>query len=69
MHIHGHHFKQISGGSGDGYGPVWRDVIVLRRGQDMTTAFVADNPGKWMLHCHMLEHQEGGMTTWFEVTA
>lgn len=69
MHIHGHHFKQISDGAGDGYGAVWRDVIVLRRDQELTTAFVADNPGKWMLHCHMLEHQEGGMATWFEVVA
>ena len=67
MHIHGHHFKQVAGNAGDGYGPVWRDTIVLRRGQELTTAFVADNPGKWMLHCHMLEHQEGGMATWFEV--
>ena len=25
-------------------------------------AFVADNPGDWMIHCHVLEHQEGGMT-------
>lgn len=24
-------------------------------------AFVADNPGKWMLHCHVLEHQASGM--------
>jgi FtsP/CotA-like multicopper oxidase with cupredoxin domain len=25
-------------------------------------AFVA-NPGDWMLHCHILEHQSGGMTS------
>ena len=24
-------------------------------------AFVADNPGDWMFHCHIFEHQEGGM--------
>ena len=30
-------------------------------------ALLADNPGKWMLHCHMLEHQASGMGTWFEV--
>jgi FtsP/CotA-like multicopper oxidase with cupredoxin domain len=24
-------------------------------------AFVADNPGDWMLHCHVLEHQATGM--------
>jgi FtsP/CotA-like multicopper oxidase with cupredoxin domain len=24
-------------------------------------AFVADNPGDWMIHCHILDHQEAGM--------
>ena len=24
-------------------------------------AFVADNPGDWMFHCHIIEHQESGM--------
>jgi len=23
---------------------------------------VADKPGDWMFHCHILEHQEGRMT-------
>jgi len=23
--------------------------------------FVADNPGDWMLHCHVTDHQESGM--------
>ncbi|MFT5440230.1 MAG: FtsP/CotA-like multicopper oxidase with cupredoxin domain, partial [Alphaproteobacteria bacterium] len=23
--------------------------------------FVADNPGDWLLHCHVLEHMAGGM--------
>jgi FtsP/CotA-like multicopper oxidase with cupredoxin domain len=25
-------------------------------------AFVADNPGDWMIHCHILEHQDTGMS-------
>jgi FtsP/CotA-like multicopper oxidase with cupredoxin domain len=28
---------------------------------------VADNPGHWMFHCHILEHQEGGMMSVVEV--
>jgi len=24
-------------------------------------AFVADNPGDWMFHCHVLDHQASGM--------
>ena len=30
-------------------------------------AFVADNPGNWMVHCHIIEHQDTGMMAWFEV--
>jgi FtsP/CotA-like multicopper oxidase with cupredoxin domain len=32
-------------------------------------AFVADNPGRWLIHCHVLEHHAGGMGTHFEVMA
>ena len=30
-------------------------------------AFVADTPGKWLIHCHMLGHAASGMTTWINV--
>ncbi len=69
MHLHGHHFKQIDRKPDGPREPFWRDTILLNPREEFTMAFVADNPGKWMLHCHMLEHQEGGMTTWFEVGA
>lgn len=66
MHIHGHHFRD-TGARGQDAGP-WRDTLLLEAGETRTVAFVADNPGKWMIHCHMLEHQAAGMATWFEVT-
>ncbi|MEC9369420.1 MAG: multicopper oxidase family protein, partial [Pseudomonadota bacterium] len=64
MHFHGHHFRQ----TGDKPGP-WHDTILVERDETKEIAFVADNPGKWMIHCHMLEHQAGGMDTWFEVAS
>jgi FtsP/CotA-like multicopper oxidase with cupredoxin domain len=30
-------------------------------------AFVADNPGDWLLHCHIIEHQKTGMTSYVRV--
>ncbi|MBI3437000.1 MAG: multicopper oxidase family protein [Proteobacteria bacterium] len=66
MHIHGHHFRLLDR-LDDGWKPFWLDTVVVPAGQTWRIAFVADNPGKWMLHCHMLEHQETGMATWFEV--
>jgi FtsP/CotA-like multicopper oxidase with cupredoxin domain len=39
----------------------------MDRGETVQIAFVADNPGDWLLHCHMLEHSAGGMMTWLRV--
>ncbi len=61
MHFHGHHFRETKDGA------PWRDTILLNPRETKEVAFIADNPGRWMLHCHMLEHQAGGMGTWFEV--
>ncbi|MES0825254.1 multicopper oxidase family protein [Ruegeria sp. SCP11] len=65
MHLHGHHFRLIlSDGS---LGP-WRDTVLVERGQTRQIALVADNPGDWLLHCHMLGHAASGMMSWFRVT-
>jgi FtsP/CotA-like multicopper oxidase with cupredoxin domain len=39
----------------------------MNRGETVEIAFVADNPGDWLLHCHMLEHAAAGMMTWLRV--
>ena len=62
MHLHGHHFVDPARPG------VWRDTALFDRGEQGSMQFVADNPGKWLLHCHMVEHMSGGMMTWFEVT-
>jgi FtsP/CotA-like multicopper oxidase with cupredoxin domain len=66
MHLHGHHFREILGDGG--LGP-WRDTLLVGRNETRRIALVADNPGKWLLHCHMLGHQAAGMKTWFDVSA
>ena len=30
--------------------------------------FVADNPGMWLLHCHMMEHHAAGMGAVISIT-
>jgi len=70
MHIHGHHFRVLErSGSDVDEGKPWRDTFLIGPKQTTKIAFVADNPGKWLLHCHMLEHAAAGMNTWFEVGA
>jgi FtsP/CotA-like multicopper oxidase with cupredoxin domain len=67
MHVHGHHFRHLDA-RGEGWKPWWLDTVLVMPQRRERIAFVADNPGKWMLHCHMIEHQESGMATWFQVT-
>jgi FtsP/CotA-like multicopper oxidase with cupredoxin domain len=67
MHVHGHHFRAFDD-SGEGFKPYWLDTVIVDVDRSVRTAFVADNPGKWMLHCHMIEHMAAGMAAWFHVT-
>ena len=67
IHQHGHHVREISRNGAPVPQEAWRDTVLLDPNERVEVAFVADNPGKWMLHCHMLEHQAAGMTTWFQV--
>ena len=65
MHLHGHHFRHVSP---DGSLGPWRDTLLVDREETVRIAFVADNSGDWLLHCHMLEHSVSGMLTWFRVS-
>lgn len=67
MHLHGHHFRVVAKGGKEVEGEPWRDTLLMEPGERVRVAFVADNPGKWLLHCHMLSHHLGGMGTWIEV--
>ena len=62
MHVHGHHFIYHRTPE------FWRDTALYARGEQGSMRFIADNPGKWLIHCHMVEHMAAGMLTWFEVT-
>ena len=65
MHLHGMHFREVHP---DGaFGPM-RDTILVGGNDSREIAFIADNPGKWLFHCHMLSHAASGMTTWLRVT-
>ncbi len=64
MHLHGMHFREVRA---DGtMGPL-RDTVLSIPNAPLEIAFTADNPGKWLFHCHMLAHAASGMTTWIDV--
>jgi FtsP/CotA-like multicopper oxidase with cupredoxin domain len=65
MHLHGMHFRETRDGSP--VGPM-RDTLLVAAQETREIGFVADNPGDWLFHCHMLSHAESGMMTWVRVT-
>jgi FtsP/CotA-like multicopper oxidase with cupredoxin domain len=61
IHLHGHHFRVLSRNGAPAPHRPWHDTALMAPRERVRVAFVADNPGDWMLHCHVLEHQAGGM--------
>ncbi len=61
MHLHGHAFRVISRNGAPTRHREWQDTVLMAPRERVEVAFVADNPGDWMFHCHILEHQESGM--------
>jgi FtsP/CotA-like multicopper oxidase with cupredoxin domain len=66
MHVHGHCFRLLHD-LDDGWEPYWRDNVIVPEGHTKHVAFVADNPGKWVIEPLIAERQAAGMVTWFEV--
>jgi FtsP/CotA-like multicopper oxidase with cupredoxin domain len=61
MHLHGHAFRVISRNDRPTRHREWQDTVLVSPREWVEIAFLADNPGDWMFHCHVLEHQAGGM--------
>ena len=61
MHLHGHHFRILSRNGEPVPHRPWADTVLLHLDETAEVAFVADNPGNWLFHCHILEHHVGGM--------
>ena len=63
MHLHGHSFRVTSRNGKPNELREWRDTVLVPPRESAEIAFVADNPGDWMIHCHVTDHQEAGMMT------
>ncbi len=70
MHLHGHHF-QVVGLDGVALAGAVRDTVLVPANGSVTVMFDADNPGRWLSHCHNLFHMATGMMTElaYDVTA
>ncbi len=63
MHLHGHSFKVLDRNGAPVPQQVWGDTVLVAPREVVEVAFVADNPGDWMLHCHVMDHQTAGLMT------
>ncbi|KAL6644910.1 hypothetical protein ACP70R_013988 [Stipagrostis hirtigluma subsp. patula] len=72
MHIHGYHFYVLATGFGNYdprrdaakfnlVDPPSRNTIGVPVGGWAVVRFVADNPGVWLVHCHIDAHLTGGL--------
>ncbi|HET9518161.1 MAG TPA: multicopper oxidase family protein, partial [Actinoplanes sp.] len=62
MHLHGHHAVVLSRNGVAATGsPWWVDSLDVADGETYEIAFVADNPGIWVDHCHTLPHAAEGL--------
>ena len=61
MHLHGHHAVVLSRDGVAATGsPWWFDSLDVEDGATYEIAFLADNPGIWVDHCHNLQHAVPG---------
>lgn len=68
IHLHGHDFWVLGTGSGTydtnttlaTTNPPRRDVVMLPENGWTAIAFITDNPGAWIMHCHIAWHADEG---------
>jgi len=76
IHLHGHDFYVLGSGSGifnistspstlTYNNPPRRDVALLPAGGWLALAFQTDNPGAWLMHCHIAWHISEGLGVQF----
>ncbi|KAJ1555735.1 hypothetical protein HK405_013896 [Cladochytrium tenue] len=74
MHIHGHDFWVLARGTGTFSGSLStyagtntprRDVVMLPASGYLVVAFPIDNPGAWLIHCHIAFHVSEGLSLQF----
>ena len=62
FHLHGFRFQVLDRNGVPEPFPAWKDVVNVPRHE--TVRFIVqydDYPGKWMFHCHILDHEDHGM--------
>ena len=68
FHMHGFQFQVIERNGQPEPFRSWKDVVNVRRQETVKLVVRFDDfPGKWMFHCHILNHEDKGMMGILEV--
>ncbi|WPH00920.1 multicopper oxidase [Acrodontium crateriforme] len=75
IHLHGHDFYILGTGQGqytnansgalNYINPTRRDTAILPGGEWLALVFQTDNPGAWVMHCHIAWHADEGFAVHF----
>jgi FtsP/CotA-like multicopper oxidase with cupredoxin domain/plastocyanin len=70
FHTHGHSFKIVAtdGNPVPEAAQLVKDTVLIAPGERYDLELVGDNPGVWMVHCHIEHHMANGMMTtiWYD---
>jgi FtsP/CotA-like multicopper oxidase with cupredoxin domain len=61
MHLHGSFFKLLTRNGAPVDEPFFRDTVLVSFEETIEIGLVPVDRGRWMMHCHILEHAESGM--------
>ncbi|HEX6643614.1 MAG TPA: multicopper oxidase family protein [Gemmatimonadales bacterium] len=67
IHLHGQRFAVVARNGRKVRDHVWKDTVIVPAGSTVDLLVEFDNPGRWMMHCHVAEHLETGMHLVLEV--
>jgi FtsP/CotA-like multicopper oxidase with cupredoxin domain len=56
MHVHGMHWEVLATDGFDVPSPYRKDTLPVNAGERFDAVLLADNPGRWLVHCHNLQH-------------
>jgi manganese oxidase len=65
MHVHGMRWEVLATDGFDVPAPYRKDTLPVNAGERFDASLLADNPGRWLVHCHNLQHvgeSAGSMT-------
>ena len=67
IHLHGQRFVVLREDGHENDNLAWKDTVLVRAAGTVDILVEVNEPGRWMLHCHIPEHMEAGMVTFLNV--